>query len=230
MKDLYPLVNKFIAHRGIHNEYIKENTSLAIEKAIIKKVPIEMDVTLTKDNVVVLCHDGYIKYKKKRIYIKEMAFKKIKNYDKSIITLAEVLKLVDGKVPLLVELKPYNKGRKLEKECVKLLDNYNGYFAIQSFDPLCVYWFKRNRKNYIRGQLLTNKYNYNFITNIIYKHMIFNIFTKPDFISYNIKGLPNPKIAKVRDKLVVLGWTVRKKEELIKYQDYCDNFIAENIF
>lgn len=230
MKNLEPLVSNLIAHRGIHNKYIKENSLLSIEKAIKNKVAIEIDITLTKDNQIVLCHDSYIKHKSKKIYIKNITYKRLKEIDKSVVTLKKVLQVVNGIVPLLVELKPYTKGHILEKECVKLLDYYEGYFAIQSFDPMCIYWFKRNRKDYIRGQLLTNRYNYNFITNIIYEHMIFNVFTKPDFISYNIKGLPNKKISKVRDKLVVLGWTVKNKEELIKYQDYCDNFICENVF
>lgn len=230
MKDLQPLVKTLIAHRGIHNEHIKENSLSSIIKAINQRVAIEIDITLTKDRKIVLCHDSYIKYESKKIYIKNITYEQLKNIDNSVITLDKVLKVVNGQVPLLIELKPYTKGYILEKECVKLLDNYIGFFAIQSFDPKCIYWFKRNRKNYIRGQLLTNRYNYNFITNIIYEHMIFNIFTNPDFISYNIKGLPNKKIAKVRDKLIVLGWTVRNKKELIKYQDYCDNFICENVF
>lgn len=230
MKDLEPLVRTLIAHRGIHNNRVKENSLGSILKAINKRVAIEIDVTLTKDKKIVLCHDGYIKYKSKKIYIKNITYEKLKEINKSVVTLEKVLKTVNGSVPLLIELKPYIKGHILEEECVKLLDEYTGFFAIQSFDPMCVYWFKKNRKHYIRGQLLTNRYNYNFITNIIYEHMIFNVFTKPDFISYNIKGLPNKKISKVRDSLVVLGWTVRSKEELLKYQDYCDNFICENVF
>lgn len=60
-----------------------------------------------------------------------------------LVTLEDVLKLVNGRIPLLIEFKPYNNGNKLEKQAVELLDKYNGYFAIQSFSPLIVYWFKK---------------------------------------------------------------------------------------
>ena len=189
MKDLKPLLNKLIAHRGIHNKYIKGNSLVAIDMAITKNYPIEFDVTLTKDNVVILCHDSYIKCGDKNYIISKHDFFKLKSVCQELVTLEEVLKLVSGNVPLLIEIKPYTKGNKIEKEVVKLLDGYNGYFAIQSFSPFIIYWFKKNRPNYIRGQLLTNIYNYNFIVNSVYKYMLFNKFTNLYFICYNINEL-----------------------------------------
>lgn len=229
MKNLEPLLNNLIAHRGVHNKYIKGNSLIAIELAIMKKLPVEFDITLTKDNVVILCHDSFIKCKNKTYIIVNHNYSKLKGICQKIVTLEEVLNLVSGKIPLLIELKPYNKGNKLEKECVKLLDNYKGYFAIQSFSPFIIYWFKKNRESYIRGQLLTNTYNYNFIVNGIYKYMLFNKFTNPDFICYNIKGLPNKQIERVRKSKTVIGWTVKKQEQIEKYNKYCDNFICDNI-
>ena len=229
MKSITPLLDKLIAHRGIHNKYIKGNSLVAIELAIIKKFPIEIDITLTKDKMVVLCHDNFIKCNNKVYIISKHPYSKLKKSCQELVTLDEVLKKVSGRVPLLIELKPYNKGNKLEKQVVKLLDNYKGYFAIQSFSPFIIYWFKKNRENYIRGQLLTNIYNYNFIINMIYKHMLFNKFTNPDFICYNIKGLPNKEIKKERLNKPIIGWTIKKKSQLLKYKKYCDNFICDNI-
>ena len=229
MKNLEPLLNTLIAHRGIHNEYIKGNSLLAIELAIMKKYPAEFDITLTKDNVVILCHDNFIKCGNKSYVISKHDYSYIKNICQKVVTFDEVLKLVSGKIPLLIELKPYTKGNKLEKECVKLLDSYKGYFAIQSFSPFIIYWFKKNRPNYLRGQLLTNTYNYNFIVNSIYKYMLFNKFTNPDFICYNIKGLPNKQIKKARISKPIIGWTIKKESQIKKYDKYCDNFICDNI-
>lgn len=229
MKDLKPLLSTLIAHRGIHNKYIKGNSLPAIDMAIMKNYPVEFDVTLTKDNVVILCHDSFIKCRNKNYIISKHDYLKLKSICHELVTLDEVLKLVSGKIPLLIELKPYTKGNKLEKECVKLLDSYQGYFAIQSFSPFIIYWFKKNRPNYIRGQLLTNTYNYNFIVNSIYKYMLFNKFTNPDFICYNIKGLPNKQIEKARNTKPIIGWTVKKESQIEKYGKYCNNFICDNI-
>ena len=73
MKDLKPLLEKLIAHRGLHDKDVKENSKLAIIRAINKKIPVEFDITLTKDNVIILCHDNYIK-RSNEIYT-------IKNYE-----------------------------------------------------------------------------------------------------------------------------------------------------
>ena len=230
MRDIKFLTTNLIAHRGIHNKDIKENTLQAFDKAIMRNMPIELDIQLTKDNIVVVYHDESLKrltqINKK---IKNLTYKQLHQLVKWIPTFEETLQFIDGKVPLLIELKSYSKGHKLEQECVKLLDKYTGKYAVQSFNPWTIYWFKKNRKDYIRGQLATNGYNYNFITNIIYRHMLFTYINKPDFISYNIKGLPNNIISKFRKKDVILGWTIRDKKQLTKYRNYCDNFIVENV-
>ena len=229
MKNLNPLLNRLIAHRGVHNKYIKGNSLIAIELAVMKKIPVEFDITLTKDNVVILCHDSFIKCDDKKYIINKYNYKYLKNICHELVTVERVLNIVSGKIPLLIELKPYNKGKKLEKECTKILDKYKGYFAIQSFSPFTIYWFKKNKESYIRGQLLTNTYNYNFIVNSIYKYMLFNKFTNPDFICYNIKGLPNKQIEKIRNSKPVIGWTVKNQGQIDKYKKYCDNFICDNI-
>ena len=54
MKDLTPLTKNLIAHRGLHNKLVKENTLLAIDRAIVKNVPVEFDITMTKDKKIVL--------------------------------------------------------------------------------------------------------------------------------------------------------------------------------
>lgn len=231
MRDIEFLKTKLIAHRGIHDNKIKENTLLSFKNAIKKGNPIEIDIQLTKDNKIIVFHDKDLKRMlniKKQI--KDLNYKDLlKESNYHIPLFKEVLELVNGKVPLLIEIKPYSNSHILEEKSTELLDNYKGKFAIQSFSPMIIYWFKKHKPDYIRGQLMTNNYNYNFIANIVYRHMVFNFFTKPDFISYNIKGLPNKIIEKQRKKRLILGWTIREKKDLSKYKDYCDNFIVENV-
>lgn len=231
MKDLTFLTSSLIAHRGLHNDKIGENTILSFEKAISKKYIIELDLNLTSDNEVVVYHDSNLK----RLTgidknINDLTYNEIKKITlktgEHIPKFSEVLKVIDGKVPLLIELKIDNKVGALEREVVKYLDNYEGKFAIQSFNPLTLYWFKKHRKNYIRGQLVTLEYSFNFITNFVCKHMVLNPLTKPDFISINKKRLPNQKI---RNKYILIGWTIRNESEFNKYRNYCDNLICEKI-
>lgn len=230
MKSMDLFVNNYIAHRGVHNDKIKENSKEAIKKAIQLKIPVEFDITLTKDNIIVLCHDSYIEKNNKKYEIKDYDLKQLQNICHSIVTLEEILKLVSGKIPLLIELKKYTKGNKLEKHTVKLLDKYKGSFAIQSFSPKIIYWFKKNRNGYLRGQLLVKKHKSKLVRYLFFNGIMFlNNFTKPDFISYNIKYLPNKKIAKFKTKKPVLGWTVKNKRQIIKNNKYCNNFICDNI-
>lgn len=212
------LKNSIIAHRGIFdNKKTVENTINAFKKAINKGYTIELDLHLTKDNKIVVFHDdkldrlsdgeGFINDKT----LEEL--RKIKLIDGSVIpTFDEVLELVNGKVPLLIELK-YSKGFRLEKEVINRLDNYKGEFAIQSFIPSTIIYFRLFRKNYIVGLLVGTKHNTSNVINTC----------KPDFINVNKDLLEEKKIQ--RYKGIKLVYLVDKKEK-DKYTDKCDNVIC----
>lgn len=113
----------------------------------------------------------------------------------------------------------------------KILDNYNGKFAVQSFSPLSIYWFKKNRPKFIRGQLSKDFSNDRMllIDKIFLKNMYLNFLSKPDFISYDINAMPNKYVKKYREKNnIVLGWTVNDIEEYKKGMKYCDNMICDD--
>lgn len=223
MKDMAFLTTHLIAHRGLHNMQNPENSMGAFKQAVAKNYSIELDVHITKDKKVVVFHDDNLKRmtgvdkKIKDCTYKELLKLKLGNSFYRIPLLSEVLTCVEGKVPLIIELKYDQKLGVLEKELVKILDSYTGAFAVKSFRFSSVLWFRLKRKNYVRGQLLKDA-----------TYLFFNLFTQPDFISYNVKKLPDQKIAKVRKKKTVLGWTVRSKEELVRVLEYCDNFICED--
>ena len=164
MKDLSFLKQSLIAHRGLHdNINVPENSIKAFELAIKYKNIIELDVHLLKDDTLVVFHDFNLKRmtgiseKIEKYSYDEL--KKVKLLDTNYIipTLKDVLNIVNGKVPILLEVKSDNKSTKINKEIVKLMDNYNGKYAIQSFNPYVVLWFKRNKKDYITGLLMGNK-------------------------------------------------------------------------
>ena len=225
---------KIISHRGIHdNIKIYENTIEAIKLALDKDYIIEIDVHLTKDNKIIVYHD----YNTKRLLnkdqiVEDITYKEINNQDIfHVPTLKEVLDLVKGKVPLLIEVKQLRKVGNLEQELMNILDNYNGEYAIQSFNPKVLLWFKKHYPNILRGQLsYSYKRNKFFkIKKLFLKNMFLNIFTKPNFISYKYNELSERKLKKLKKKNIkVLGWTIRSKKDFKKYSHYYDNLICED--
>ena len=216
---------------------IPENSIKAFKQAVKNNYIIELDVHILKDNSVIVFHDDNLKRMTgldksiREITYEEIRNLKLQNTDEHIPLLKEVLRVVDGKVPIIVELKTDTRVGLLEKETINILKDYKGKYAIKSFDPLTVFFFKKNYPQVVRGQLSSDFKNdkMNIIKKIVLKNMILNFITKPDFISYDINALPNKRVEKYRGEKIILGWTIRNKEDMKKAKLYCDNFICENI-
>ena len=220
MKNIEILKENIIAHKGVHNQDIIENTLKAFTKCVDKNYVIELDIHILSDNTIVVYHDfnlkrltGVNKIIETQSYA-QLSKIKIKN-KYTIPTLKQVMNIVDGKVPLLIEIKDLDNNIKFEKELVKLLDNYKCAFAIQSINPFTVEWFLKNRKNYIVGIVIYNDFNYKMIKKYI---------NKVDFISIYKKKLPTKINLK---KKLLLGYTIDSLEEYNRYIKYCDNLICE---
>lgn len=238
-RDVNFLNRSLIAHRGYHNieKDIPENSMLAFKNAIENSLIIELDVHILKDGEVVVFHDDNLK----RMTgldknIKELSYNDIKKLklqgtEEGIPLLKSVLNLVDGKVPIIIELKYDVKCGILEKEVIKILKNYKGDYVIKSFNPFSINYFRKNSPKVIRGQLVSDfkETKMSRIKKLILSSMVLNFITKPDFISIDIRTLPNKKIDKLRKHKLILGWTIRNKNDLVKAKKYCDNFICENI-
>ena len=227
-----------IAHRGMHNinKGIPENSIKAFKEAIKNNYIIELDLHILKDKSVVVFHDDNLKRMTgidKRLIdttYNEIRQLKLQNTDNYIPLFKEVLEVVKGKVPIIIELKYDNKVGKLENETIKFLKGYKGEYVIKSFNPFSVLWLKKNYPQIIRGQL-ASKFSdeKNIIKRIVLRNMWFNFITKPDFISYDINGFPSKRVEKYRNKKIILGWTIKDKEQMEKAKKYCDNFICENM-
>lgn len=222
------LINKLIAHRGIFdNKIVPENSIEAFKKAIRKGYIIELDVHLTKDKKIVVFHDDLLdrmtnkKGKIKDYKLDELKDIKLLNTNYGIPTLSEVLKLVKGKVPLLIEMKYDNKSFELPRLLLKELSDYNGEVAIQSFDPFLVSYFRFHKNNYLRGLLIDRK---------IASHILFLKFgiliSKPSFLSVQKSLYNNKEINKYKNKKNIISWTMKSKEDIDKYKDKYDNLIV----
>ena len=219
MKNIDFLKRGLIAHRGLHNLQIPENTLPSFVKCVDKNYIIELDIHILSDNTIVVYHDhnlkkltGVNKVIETLSYAQLSKVKIDKKY--TIPTLKQVMHIVNGKVPILIEIKDVDNNSKFEEELVKILDNYKGEFAIQSTNPFVIDWFYKNRKDYVIGLIVFNDLNYKLVKKYV---------NKIDFISVYKKQLPF-KINKL-----VLGWTIRKQSEYEKYKYLCDNLICENI-
>lgn len=228
------IVSKYIAHRGYHTENAPENSLAAFQNAIDAGFGIELDIQRISDGTIVVFHDeslsrmtgkdGYVRMLKKS----DLKKYKLKGTEECIPTFSEVLKLVDGRVPLLIEIKNDGKVGEFEKDVLASLKNYKGEFAIQSFNPFVLLWFKENAPEIMRGQLSSffKGEKVPFLRKCVLKRMKFNKQTKPDFISYNAKDLPNRFVKKYND-LPLLAWTIKSNEDFMKAVKHCDNMIFE---
>lgn len=234
------LINKNIAHRGLHSNDLRvpENSLLAFRLAIEKNIPIELDVHALKDGAVVVFHDDNLKRmtgvdkKISECTYEEIRKLKLLDSNQTIPLLTEVFDLVNNKVPLLIEIKNTSKLGYLERRLLKLLNKYNGRYAIQSFNPFSLIWFRINAKNIFRGQLSSYFLNDElfFVKKCLIKNLFFDFLVKPNFISYNIDNLPNKRVSKIRKRgMPIFGWTIRNEYEYKKAKQYCDSIIFENI-
>ncbi len=228
------LLKKPIAHRGLHNEEVPENSLAAFARAIEKGYPIELDIRIIDDGTVIVFHDdklgrmtehdGYAS-NLKRGNLSELRLKKS---DEAIPTFEQVLELVNGQVPLLIETKVTGKIGELESKAIDLLKNYNGEFAVQSFDPYSMEYFKKNEPDIMRGQLsakMDKSSGLSFFKRLALSHLHVTGISEPHFISYNFADLPNKYVTK--KGLFTLAWTVRSNADYEKVKDYCDNIIFE---
>ena len=154
---------RYIAHRGLHSvsKRIPENSLWAFEEAVKAGVAIELDVRFTKDKEIVVFHDEntmrmtgveYIVEETEHYKLGEL---KLAGTKCGIPLLKEVLALVDGKVPILIEVKNEHAVGALERTLMDMLNHYSGKYAIESFNPLVLLWFKKNQPAVLRGQLVS---------------------------------------------------------------------------
>ena len=228
-----------IAHRGLHDSTTPENSLLAYQKAIDAGYAIEIDVRPIDDGTVVVFHDDNLKRlcgidkEIARCTFTEIRELYLKHTHERIPLLSEVLALINGKVPLLIELKYDQPAGKLEAATLEVLRKYKGKYALQSFSPLALRWLKKNAPDVPRGQLASNFKDYKDIAAIVkpaLKNLWLSPLSRPDFISYDIRALPNKRVEKLRASgTPVLGWTVSKISESQEALKHCDNLICEEI-
>lgn len=225
------LFTRPVAHRGLWGGDIVENSLTAYRAAADSGYPIEIDLFLTRDNEIVCFHDENLYRmtgKNDKIYNRTLAKLKalpLKGTAERIPTLQEVLSLIGGKVPLLIEIKDQPNDYIVDKT-VDILKKYDGEFAVQSFNPFYIKRVKSLAPDFVCGILGTHEKERGRITNFVLKHLCFNFMIKPDFISFHKSGLKFVK--RKAQKTPVIAWTILNEKERQILPSFIKNFIFEN--
>ena len=221
------LLSKPIAHRGLWGYEIVENTISAYKNAIINGYPIEIDVHMSLDGELFVYHDDNLsRLTNHNGEIQNMHSNDVKSLVlngslETIPTLKETLCVIDGKVPILLEIKN-QKNSSIVERVLEEIKNYKGEIAVQSFNPLYIIKVKKLAPNVIRGILGTKEKLENKFQSFIVKNMPLNFLAKPDFISYRHCDLP------INTKKPLICWTITSQVEYEKVKPFAKNIIFEN--
>ena len=243
--DCKALLHHYYAHRGLHDlsAGIPENSMKAFRLAVEKGYGIELDVQLSADGVPVVFHDNTLTRMcgvDRRVRDLTLAELKklslggqgIPDTGERIPTFQEFLEMVDGRVPLIVEIKMEKWDARIPEAANELLKDYRGPYCIESFHPGALVWYRKHRPDVFRGQLCTNfnkEHMNHSLPYFLLGKMLTNIAARPDFIAYNWKyrnDLSRRICCNLYHALPV-AWTIRSRQELDECRKDFQLFIFE---
>ena len=228
------------AHRGLHDESRAENSMSAFSAAIDKGFGIELDVRLSKDGELVVFHDDTldrvcgIEGRVDSFTAEELAKMSLSGTKDGIPRFSKVLELVDGRVPLLVEIKEDMGNSKVSEKCADMLSRYNGDYIVESFNPLSLRNSKKALKNIPHGVLSHKYYAYSKYRKPLYfllQVLVTNCLCRPAFVAYDHRHFRCVSLRIVRKlfRVTTFAWTIRSAdEELMAYRHGFDGIIFEN--
>lgn len=224
--DAAHLVGWKYAHRGLHdgNKKVAENSLLGFKRALEAGYGMELDVQLTRDDQLVVFHDKDLKRVcGVNVEIATQTYDQLKEYilpgGQQIPLFSEVLKLVDGKVPLIVEIKYHDRLRETCTAALSLLRQYKGPYCVESFHPLAVRYFRKHAPQIVRGQLASGGERGSETTVLVYfamKHLLMNCLGRPHFVAYSVPTDRSPSVFLMKKLFhpYLAAWTIRDQETL----------------
>lgn len=213
------------AHRGLHTEGVMENSLTAFMRAANAGYGIELDVRLCKSGELVVCHDESILRVTgvdKRVVdltLNELSRYKLSGTEDTVPAFREVLRLIDGRVPLLVEIKSSLEDTGVAERFLEEIADYSGEYIVESFNPKVLRTVRRARPDIPLG-ILSLQYTKEekFKGKPIYflgEKLKLNFFARPDFIAYDHTGYGVRALRLLRKifKVPTFAWTVKSQEE-----------------
>jgi glycerophosphoryl diester phosphodiesterase len=220
-----------IAHRGLHDpsKRIYENTLSAMDAAAKSGFAMECDVQLSADGAAMVFHDANLErmcgldQPVVDLTSSELARLPVLDSDDTVRTLRAMLSLVDGRTPVIVELKGVEGNNEaLAEACLEAAQGYDGHIAFMSFSHEIIDHLRAQGCAYPLGLVAEGDDDEDFDTHR--KAFDQNI----DFVSYDVKALPNAFVKEVKDRgMPVISWTVRDSEAADLTYEYADQITFE---
>lgn len=219
-----PFVDRNYAHRGLHkkDQTVPENSLAAFRRAVKAGYGVELDVRITADDQLAVFHDDTLRRmianapegRIEDFTLEELRRFRLGKTQEQIPTLPEVLSVLAGRVPLILEIKTGPRNRLLCTLVAKELGGYAGPVCVESFDPFILRWFKRNAPDYLRGMLAQPPKAYKGGSTlpraILVGNLLTNVVCRPHFIAYRIG--PKPVTVRLCEAMGAMkaGWTSRE--------------------
>jgi glycerophosphoryl diester phosphodiesterase len=226
---LRELIAKPFAHRGLHGEGRAENSRAAFEAAIAAGHGIELDVQASADGEAIVIHDYELERLTegrgavRTLAAAELGRIRLKGSDETIPTLPEILALVAGRAPLLIEVKsPGRRVAGLSRAVIRALNGYDGPVGVMSFNPEIVRRIARQAPQLLRGLVVSEQGKG---WRGLWERPFALWRARPDFLAYDIRDLPSRFAA--AQGLPVLTWTCRSGEDRARAAQHADQIIYE---
>lgn len=224
------LIARPFAHRGLHGNGRVENSRAAFEAAIAKGQGIELDVQASRDGDAVVFHDyalDRLTTASGKVALRSLADLRgigLRGTAESIPDLPEILALIGGRVPLLIEVKaPSRIVGRLCRSVRDALQGYEGAVGVMSFNPEVGRWFSVHAPHRLRGLVVTEREKRGPRGEVERRLAFWR--SRPHFLAYDIRDLPSRFAAGAR--LPVLTWTVRTEEDRARAARHADQIIHE---
>lgn len=215
------------AHRGLHdgNHKVPENSMEAFRLAVENGYGMELDVQLTKDKYLVVHHDGNLR----RVCgvdrnIRDLTYEELCAIalpdGTRVPLLTEVLEMVNGRTPLIVEVKHYGSAAENAAAAWAVLQHYTGPYCVESFNPMAMQYFHKYAPQIVRGQLANGgkwePEDLNLPSHLALKHLLVNAISRPHFVSYSVPHDHTLAMWLMRHvyKPYLAAWTIRSQKVL----------------
>jgi glycerophosphoryl diester phosphodiesterase len=213
------------AHRGRHGPFpFVENSLTAFAACLEMGAGVECDVRLTRDGEIVVFHDSdAARLTGMNAVIEQSTLDELRRLpfaNQPIPTLGELLALVDGRAPILIEVKCEGRRTDWYRALDQALKGYRGRYGVMSFDPLMMHWIRAKLPQIRRGMVINDRLGWLGRWSAL-RH------ARPNFVAVETDAAARPWAQKLRARMPLYSWTVKDRETRARLEPLTDALIWE---